>query len=293
MGTTIALFVPAARITEAETLTKALFETWEETLSRFHPTSELSQVNQQAGQPTRVSALLWEVLTTALTAAQATDGLYDPTLGQQMLRIGYDRSFDAITEGSAAMPAPGPLLGGAWQRIVLDPSSRTLRLPKGVALDFGGIAKGMAVAATLALLTQRGITPALVNGGGDLAAQGVPDEGAWTVAVPGCDHPGAISLTAGALATSSVGQRAWQQGTIPRHHLLDPRTGEPVANGVWAVTVAAARCEQAEVAAKVALILGEQAGLAFLQRWGLVGQILLADGRLRATTGWPLAEVTL
>jgi thiamine biosynthesis lipoprotein len=175
---------------------------------------------------------------------------------------------------------------GNWQRVVCDGAARTVCLPPGVQLDFGGIAKGMAVDAALATLEERGITPALVNAGGDLAVRGVPAEGAWTVAVPGS----VVRLRQGALATSSIDRRAWRQGNTPRHHLIDPRTGEPVVNDLLAVTVAAARAAQAEVAAKVAFILGASQGAAFLDRWQIAGQFQRRDGTLIPVGAWPHAE---
>jgi thiamine biosynthesis lipoprotein len=307
MGTTIALFAPAPRLAEAEQIVRALFATWETTLSRFLPESELSRVNAAAGQTVPVSTIFWDVLALALAAAQASDGIYDPTLGGTMLRIGYDRSFEEIESADHSpvssmyrgadipiryrerkgTPFPHALsLSGNWQRVVCDPLRRTVCVPPGVLLDFGGIAKGMAAEAALAALAERGIFPALVNAGGDLAVRGVPEEGAWAVAVPG----GVVRLTHGALATSSIDRRRWHQGDTARHHLIDPGTGEPVANDLLAVTVAADRGAQAEVAAKVAFILGETSGAAFLQRWHIAGQFQRRDGTHIPIGTWPRAE---
>ncbi len=290
MGTTIALLAPQERLADAERLTRSLFATWEEALSRFSPDSELTQVNQRAGQAVPVSELLWRVLLTALEAARASDGLYDPTLGTSMLRIGYDRTFVEI-DGKSLVTGKGlPTPGGAWHHIVLDPVAHSVLLPAGASLDFGGIAKGMAVDAAVAQLAWQGISPVLVNAGGDLAVGGAPQPGFWPVALPGREPPATIALSGGALATSGVGQRRWRQGERYRHHLIDPRTGEPVENDVWSVTVAARRCAQAEVAAKVALLLGEQEGGAFLRCRGIVGRFVSRDGRVSAGAGWPREE---
>ncbi|MBA3823585.1 MAG: FAD:protein FMN transferase [Ktedonobacterales bacterium] len=291
MGTTLHLIAPVAQLELAQTHAQACFATWEATLSRFRPTSELSQLNQQSGSTVPVSKLLWDVLATALAAARASHGIYDPTLGRGMLSIGYDRTFSEIAGLTLTAPGQFPVLGGAWRGIQMDATQRTVTLPAGAMLDFGGIAKGMAVDAALAELTQVVSGPVLLNAGGDLATIGPPPDGAWSVAIPGAGIPGAIALRGGAMATSSIGQRAWQQGQTPRHHLLDPRTGAPVANGVWATTVATQSCAQAEVAAKVALILGEEAGAAFLTRWGIAGSFLMTDGRHVTTAGWPTEEV--
>src|SRR5207302_715875 len=97
-----------------------------------------------------------------------------------------------------------------------------------------------------------GIATALVNAGGDLAVLGLPPDGEpWPVAVPRREGTWTVALQHGALATSGVARRRWRQGSHDRHHLLDPRSGVSTQNGVWSVSVAADRCVQAEVAAKV------------------------------------------
>lgn len=286
MGTTLVVIAPLEHLVRATEITRQLFTEWEAALSRFLPESELSQLNARAGEVVAVSDLLWNVLTTALEAARASDGLYDPTLGKHMLRIGYDRSFEDFAERRLAQLFSRPLLGGDWQRIVIDREAHTIQLPTAVALDFGGIAKGMAIDAAIAALEKVGITSALVNAGGDLAVTN-PSTRTWPVAIPGSAQ---FALDHGAMATSGTDRRRWQQGNQARHHLLDPRTGEPVANGVTSVTVTARRCAQAEVAAKVALILGPSQGRTFLQRWRIAGQFALDDGTIIASETWTTME---
>lgn len=287
MGTTISMLLPEERHQQGTEIVRDLFSTWERTLSRFLPESELTHLNQQAGTACIVSPLLFTVLARALEAAQASEGLYDPTLLVQLRQAGYDRSFvDLPSQLPAASQQSVP--GGGWRAIRLDPSVRLVVLPSGVGLDFGGIAKGMAVDATLKALGEAGICCALVNAGGDLAVMGVPArEKYWSIAVQGNRSSWTLALQRGAIATSGIGRRRWLQGTQRRHHLLDPRTGQPAQSGLWSVSVAAARCEQAEVAAKVALLLGKEQGAAFLHRHGLAGQLVQEDDTRTTVGSWP------
>jgi thiamine biosynthesis lipoprotein len=161
-------------------------------------------------------------------------------------------------------------------------------LPEGIGVDFGGIAKGMAVDAALEQLRIEGIQPALVNAGGDLAVLGVPaQEGQWPIEVQGKNCSWVIPFARGALATSGIDRRRWMQGSQARHHLLDPRTGLPAQNGLWSVTVATDRCEQAEVAAKVAFLLGKEKGSEFLQKHNIAGLLVQEDGTWTAVGSWP------
>jgi FAD:protein FMN transferase len=287
MGTTVSVLLPEQQAEAGSAAVRDLFVRWEGMLSRFLPESELASLNRHAGQPLVVSPLLYEVIATALKAAQATEGLYDPTLLRHLVALGYDRSFATLPpQLPAAAALPGP--GGGGRRIAVDHRHRRVTLPAGVGLDLGGIAKGMAVDAAVSCLRMLGADAALVNAGGDLAVHGcLPGGTAWPVLVEGRPAPQEHHLGRGALATSGIARRHWQQGQQRRHHLLDPRTGLPAQSGLWAVTVVAARCVQAEVAATAAFVLGPEEGARFLQERGLAGWLAHQDGSGQAVGAWP------
>jgi thiamine biosynthesis lipoprotein len=227
MGTAIFVLLPEGQVVQGLEIVRSLFADWEQTLSRFLAESELSRLNWQAGKPVAVSDLLYNVLVTALNAAQATGGVYDPAMLEQLEQLGYDRTFDELPEVRFGFTFPGEP-GGGWRGIRVDPGRRRVTLPAGIKLDFGGIAKGMAVDAALEELRLNGIETALVNAGGDLAVLGLPpDSHSWPIAVPGRDQYWTLPLHHGAIATSGIARRHWWQGNTLQHHLLDPRTGLP------------------------------------------------------------------
>ena len=288
MGTTVAVLLPERDATAGFEAVQDLFATWENVLSRFLGESELSRLNSRAGVAVAVSPLLWDVLAHALEAASATNGRYDPTLQGQLVALGYDRSFERVRDTSAP-PMGNTTPGGGWRGVIMDDSRHSVTLPEGVGLDFGGIAKGMAVDASVMLLRQMGYSRALVNAGGDLAIHGAfPFGDGWPIEIAGKRGNWTIPLSHGALATSGIARRRWRQADRIRHHLLDPRTGEPVENDLWSVTVVAPTCEQAEVAAKAAFIAGPREGSAILQSFHYAGLFTLKDGTWRAVGSWPV-----
>ncbi len=247
MGTSVTIIVPAGSA-DAVALARSLFEDWDARLSRFRLDSELSALNASAGLETRVSPLLYEVVEQALHAAASTDGAFDPLILPRLIALGYDRTFVEVLAGQNPAPAAGAVPAGPagatwqpgrWREVRLDPERRTIRLPSGGAIDPGGIAKGMAVDAALERIVDRVGGPAAVEAGGDLAVAGLPEDAAgWTVQLD--DPPGEpVGIEGGALATSSTRRRRWTRDGIERHHIVDPRTGEPAASGVRSVTVVA------------------------------------------------------
>jgi thiamine biosynthesis lipoprotein len=244
-----------------------LFARREARFSRFLATSELSHVNGAGAGTLTVSAEMARMLTLALTAAGQTDGLVDPTLGGSLTAIGYDRDFARI--GDDPRP-PGRTRPGCWQEVEL--TGRVLRRPAGVGLDLNCVVKGQTVDDALELAGGRG----WVSAGGDIACVDGVD-----VALPG---GGAVHVVGG-LATSGSGRRRWRRGGQTLHHLLDPRTGTPVASPWEQVTVAGASCIAADVAAKAAFVAGAGA-LAWLESRGLPGRLLRADGTAVESAAW-------
>lgn len=68
-----------------------------------------------------------------------------------------------------------------------------------------------------------------------------------------------------AIATSGIIKRRWKKGKRNVHHIIDPRTGMPVENGIMSVTTLAPNTQDADVFAKTVLILGEEEGLEFIE----------------------------
>ena len=290
MGSEIQLLVPDRLTRDATRAVEALFSEWEEALSRFRPLSELSRLNASAGAPVRVGPILLGAVEASLEAARATGGLFDPTLRHELVRIGYDRSFEDI--GHARGRVSRPRGGGAWRRIAVDRSAGVVTLPAGGELDLGGIAKGMAVDASLELLARLGAEAALVSAGGDLAVRGLPPGGrAWSVLVGGDPSGPVVPLVRGALATSGITRRRWTQGDIVRHHLVDPSTGDPAATGLREVTVAGGTCRIAEVGATAAFVAGPRLGPAVLERLGLAGMLVGESGTQIGVGRWPSYDV--
>lgn len=258
------------------------FEAWEQILSRFRPDSELNQLNNHAGQWVRVSPILWEVIHYALKAARWSEGLVSPTLLNAMEAIGYDRSFEMLSANDDRSMIPQP--DGQWASIERRSTTRSLQLPPGVRIDLGGVAKGWAADRAARQLGAYG--PTLIDAGGDIALSAPPFDGpAWSIGVSDPFQPdrliGTLKIERGGVATSGRDYRRWQRNGQWQHHIIDPRTGLPAQTDVISATVIAPSAYQAEIAAKIVLISGHEAGLAWLDAQpDFAGLIVLEDGRM-------------
>ncbi len=292
LGTTAELVVTEPdRLPIATDLLRTELRAVDETCSRFRDDSEIAELHRHAGSPVRVSPLLAEALQVALRAAEATDGLVDPTVGRAVSELGYDRDFAAIARDLAAPVKPAGEAPG-WRRVAADWSRREVVVPRGVRLDLGATGKAWAADRASTVLARELGCGVLVGLGGDVAVAGRAPAGGWPVVV-GDDHAAAdplrdpvIAVASGGLATSSTVCRTWQRAGRTVHHIVDPRTGD-IPDPCWrTVTVAAATCADANTASTAAVVLGELAP-AWLAERRLPARLVASDGRVVRVAGWP------
>ncbi len=286
---------------EARRIVAAELDAIERACSRFREDSELASVNASAGRQVTISPLFATALAAALRAAAITAGDVDPTVGGALRMAGYDRDF-AATAGvdQAAPPARVQLTRvPGWRVVELDGERRTVRIPMGVTLDLGATAKALAADRAAHALSAALGCGALVAIGGDVAVAGSAPAGGWRIAIADSHattpdprvHP-TISITSGAIATSSTMVRSWRSGERSAHHIIDPATGAP-AGVVWrTVSVAAATCVDANTASTAAIVRGTDAP-AWLSDSGLPARLVNVAGAVTRVAGWPADELSL
>ena len=268
------------------------FEDWEQVLSRFRSDSELCQLNiNNNGRMIPVSQTLWDVYQASLEAEHLTGGLVNPLVYDALLHAGYDRTFDSIlSSGPYFVLDNDPVIPVSLAEVTTDVITRSICLPHGLHLDFGGVAKGWAAHQAMERLKMAG--PALVNAGGDVAVSGPQaDGGRWSIDIadpfrPG-EYNGTLCVGKGGVATSGKDYRRWTRGGLPQHHIIDPRTGLSAETDVLTATVIASTVMEAEAIAKMVVILGSQPGLGYLNSDpSLSGLLILENGERLYTSNY-------
>lgn len=252
------------RVSEGFRLVEEHVRRYERRFSRFVPESELNRLNQGGREWLEVSPELFEMLSIAGRLHVDTGGLFDPAVLPNLERIGYDRDMDQIrAEGDLAAPAAAqPVSHPPFSALRLDAALRAVFLPASMRIDLGGLAKGWIVERAAHLLGSFA-RACLVDAGGDMCMVGLPaGQAFWPVAIEDPLDPtrdlALLGLGEGGVATSSIAHRAWTQGGRARHHLIDPRRGEPVETEWVCVTVVMNHTATAEALAKALLIGGSE-----------------------------------
>ena len=90
---------------------------------------------------------------------------------------------------------------------------------------------------------------------------------------------GVLELEDVAVATSGGYRHCHEVAGRMVSHTMDPRTGEPLDNGLAAVTVLAETCMAADAWATALLVRGLDEGVALARRLGMVGAVRRRAGQ--------------
>jgi FAD:protein FMN transferase len=267
----------------------AWVQAFEAKYSRFRPTSLVSRINAAAGRAwTEIDAEAEQLLALCDTLHFLTEGVLDPT-ALPLLQLWDWKAEHPRIPGEAELAAARRRVG--WPRVQRRPGAVFLPEP-GMALDFGGFGKEYAVDVVAGIATDHGIAHVLVDFGRDLRVRGAPPgRPAWHIGLENPERPGTHSASvalAGDRGIASSGDyvRCFRIGDRRYGHIIDPRTGWPVANGCLQATVIAGTCLHAGVLSTTAFILGVPRGIDFIQSCPGAEGLLVTEQTRAQTRGF-------
>jgi thiamine biosynthesis lipoprotein len=288
MGTTVTLVVITnERVNDAaaeRAMKDAVAEIrrLEALMTTYKPESELSQANAHAGEFWSISPDTVDVIDRGLWAGSISEGAFDITFHT----LGDLWKFGSAAEPNPVPPTPAHAKERAklvdYRLVELDRAGRRVKVPKGRAIDLGGIAKGYAVDRAAAVLSKAGLTSYLVQAGGDLYGAGRKLDGSsW---VSGVQDPrgekgsyfAVLPLEGHAFSTAGDYARYFIKDGRRYHHIIDPETGYP-ADASRSVTIWAPSALVADAVDDAVFILGPEKGLALVESLDGVGALIVDE----------------
>jgi len=262
--------------------------------------NNIKTINDNAGiAPVLVDKDIIDLLIFGKQAYEDTNGAVNIALGP-VLQIWHSyRTAGLADPESAELPPLDELhaaaaltgLGG----LVIDEEAGTAYLAKrGMSLDVGAIAKGMALQLAADDAKQAGMTSALVSVGGDIVSVGGPLDGIreqWGI---GVQNPGdgisqgifdVVFVNDTAVATSGNYQRYYTVNGKRYSHIIDPETLKPTERFA-AVTAIAGDLRIAEILSTCLFIMPVEEGKAVLAKTGGEAVWILNDGEIEMTQGY-------
>lgn len=216
-------------------------------LSLYKPSSEIAQINANAAeQGVRVSAEIFGLLERARDLSLATGGAFDITIAPLVRCWGFMRGSGEMPEAEQIAEAR-QMVG--IDLVQLDKSTHEVRFAKpGVMIDLGAVGKGYALDRAAEILAESGVEHALLHGGTSsvisLGQNGI--DGNWKIAVDAppaengqAERPPVVlaDLRNESLSVSGIWGKCFESGGKRLGHVLDARTGYPVAENLLAAVI--------------------------------------------------------
>jgi thiamine biosynthesis lipoprotein len=238
----------------------------ERQFNRFDADSDLSRINREAAvTPIEVSGDLATVFARSFRWYAQSGGAFDPTVAP-LIELWRVSGEGGRVPSEEELDRARGIVG--LKEVALTHDGRVLFAREGMALDFGAIAKGFIADEVARLLKERGVKRGIVDIGGNALAFG---EGSFTfgVADPSSlrdseNLMGTVDVSGGAVITSGNYERFVTIEGKRYSHIIDPRTGKPIANGLMAVTVIGGEGADADAMATSLMVLGKEKGLELL-----------------------------
>ena len=235
--------------------------------NNFDSSSEISRLNKDG--ESKAGPDLPAMVRESLKYYCLSQGAFDITVGP-LAKLWKERIKQA-DEGLKEIEIPSPedisaalALTGS-DKVVLDEGRSVIKFSRpGMEIDLGGIAKGYAVDKAVTRLRELGVTSAMVNAGGNIYCLGKKYSRKWRIGIQHPRRPKEIlfylELENQAVATSGDYQQYFSSKGKRYSHIIDPKTGYPVDNGVISATIIALDAVSSDALSTSVFVLGKEKG---------------------------------
>ena len=252
---------------------------YEKVLSKTVAGSDIDRLNRAGGAPVEVQPETAALLALAVEIGRESGGAFDVTVAPASALWDFRTDEPQLPDPDALSDACRSI---DFRNIAIDGTAVTLK--NGAEIDLGGIAKGYIADCVADYLRSQGVASACINMGGNVVTIGTkPDGTPWTVGIRdpnGTPEQSAEVLhpTDAAVVTSGTYERGFDLDGIRYHHILDPKTGMPVQNGLASVTIVGTRSALCDALSTACFVLGEEKSRPILSEYGVSAIFLYADG---------------
>lgn len=272
---TITAYAPQKTVDE----TLKICADYEALFSKTVAGSDVWNLNHANGDPVEVNPETADLLRLAIEIGEGSGGAFDVTIAPLSAMWDFSANDPVIPDPAALNEAAKRV---DYRSIIID--GNTVTLENGAEIDLGGIAKGYIADRVADYLREQDVTSACINMGGNVVTIGKkPDGSPWLIGVR--DPNGTpeqseevLKLGDAAVVTSGTYERFFEIGGVRYHHILDPKTGMPVSNGLASVTIVGTSSVLCDALSTACFVLGEEGSRSLLARYGVRAIFLYSDG---------------
>jgi len=260
---------------------------YEKLLSKTIQGSDVSRINNAAGQTVTVDPETWEILRRAKDISALTGGAFSITIAP----VTALWTFTGVETN--VIPTDDKRLSMLHlvddQKIVLG-ENNTVTLPAGMQIDLGGIAKGYIADKVAELIREKAYAGIISLGGNVYTVGRKPDGSRFSVGITNPEetytYKGIIYTEGCTVVTSGTYERGFNFGGVRFHHILDPKTGWPAQSDLVSATFVMDSSMTADALATACIVIGSEKALELAASQGLDAMFIKKDGSVLFTDGF-------
>lgn len=239
----------------------SLLKDYESLFSRTIEGSDVYKINHASGSTVYVASDTFELIQLAVSYAEMSGGLIDPTIGS------VSELWDFHSD-SPSLPDEGALNEAVkhvnYKKITLDEGAQSITLSDPESkIDLGFIAKGYIADKIKEYLLDKGVKSAVINLGGNVLAVGSkPDGSPFKIGIQDPKQPTGTPYTTLEIADKSVVssgsyERNFVVDGITYHHIFNPKTGYPADTDLASASIITDSSVEGDALSTYLFVLGK------------------------------------
>ena len=264
----------------AEKATK-LMRQFEEKLSFFYESSEVSSINENASNGfIKISNDTFEILKKSIYYSKLTNGIFDITIAP-LVKAWAINSDNPTILSKEKIDELIDLVD--YEDIILNKNNSTVMLlRKNQKIDLGGIAKGYIADKIIDFYKENNIDSAIINIGGNIKELGQKDENSfWSIGIyEPKKHSEKIICSIEAkdksIVTSGGYERAFSYNGELYCHILNPKTGYPIKSDLKSITIVSDKSIDGDSLSTPLFIMGKNKAYEFMKKHNISG-VMITD----------------
>lgn len=250
----------------------------EDIFSVTNKNSEISKINESAGNFCEVSEDTSSIIKTALDYCKKTNGALDISIYPVLREWGFTTGDYKVPDDETIKNL---LKNTGYEKI--ETSENKIKIPENYEIDLGSVAKGYTSDKVSEILSENGVESALLNLGGNVQAVGSkPDGSDWKVAVVNpfdeSENLCSIKINNKAVITSGNYERYFTDDNGNKYwHIIDPETGSPARNGIVSATIIGEKGVMCDALSTSLFVLGTEKAIDYWKKNGSDFEIILVS----------------